>query len=71
MRFVTHALPRGVHGEFPNPQRPSIPHRGRIDVVVVITRRLVDVFVDRMFAIGGPAATTSPPAPSPSNVAIA
>ena len=71
VRFVTHTLPRGAHGESPNPQRPSIPHCGRVDVVVVITRQLVDVFVDRTFAIGGPAATASPPATSPSNVAIA
>jgi hypothetical protein len=71
VQFVTHSLPRGAHSEFPNPQRPSIPHRGRVDVVVVITRQLVDVFVDRMFAIGGPDAAASPPAPSPSNVAIA
>jgi hypothetical protein len=74
VRFVTHASPRGAHGESPNPQRPSIPCRGCVDVVVVITRRLADVFVNRTFAIGEPAATASPPpAPSlsPSNVAIA
>jgi hypothetical protein len=50
---------------------PPIPNRGCVNVVVFITRRLVDIIVDRTFAIGGPATTASPPAPSPSNVAIA
>ena len=70
VQFVTHASPRGAHGESPNPQQPSIPHHGCVNVVVVITRQLADVFVDRVFAIGKPTATASPPAPCPSNVAI-